>query len=103
MANQYTRKFVKARFDTFCKAMGLSQECWAQDAEGRHNKANIESVYLDHEPVYGGYNINVINSEGGGVRQLNGYCNRLNGKELVAFMDGAQWAAEHAAKNKAEA
>lgn len=87
MSAQYTKKFVKARFERLLEDVGNTGPVWTKDKNGQL-RARIGAWYLDHASIYGGYNINEIVNEGGGIQQVNGYCNRLSGKELVAWMDG---------------
>lgn len=84
---QYTKRFIRARFNQFCEALGLVQ------APMVGNKFVVGSVSLGYNS---GWDIEQIANEGGAIRQINGWCNRLNGRELVAFMDGAVFAVERA-------
>lgn len=79
---RYTKKFIQARFERFCEATGQRPAKAYNDVGG---------LMLDH---YRGWNIVVIANEGGAQSHINGWCNRLTASELVAFMDGAMWAAK---------
>ncbi len=86
MANQYTQKFVKKRFERLQKSAGKDFPAWSE-VDGKQ-RANIGAWYLDNAPGYGGYEINEMVNQGGAVRQVTGYCNRMTGKELCQWMDG---------------
>lgn len=56
-----TRKMIETRFNTFAKLM---------DMEITHipfGQANVGKLYLDHQSVYGGYCIRLVDNESGGV------------------------------------
>lgn len=74
---QYTRKFVQARFARFAQILG-------HPVAARYGDVGIA---LDYCAMYGGYNVVHLGPEG--ERAYNGWCNRLSGKEICAWMDGA--------------
>jgi hypothetical protein len=85
MAFRITRKFVEMRFESVAKVVGWKTTCWER-VEDR-NVAQIGAVCLDHNATYGGWSVEQIVTEGGGVRVLNGG-KRMSHSELIAWLDG---------------
>lgn len=80
---RYTKAFLTARADRTFKALGLDTGP-AYDKET--GKARIGATYIAKS--FSGWNVEQIVNEGGGVKQLNGWCNTLTAAELSAFLDG---------------
>jgi hypothetical protein len=85
MAHRYSRKFVEARFESVAKVVGWKTECYQKTDDGY--VAQIGAVCLDHNATYGGWSVEQIVTEGGGVRVLNGG-KRMSHSELIAWLDG---------------
>lgn len=77
-------KMLHHRAFIACKAAGLMYG----PAYGPDNKAIVGSVQLDHAACYGGWDLVQIVNEGGAIKQLNGWCNRLKASEMMAFLEG---------------
>jgi hypothetical protein len=77
MAYRTTKADVRNAFEQLCKAMGKSTDCWLED-----RKARVGAWYLDYAPCYGGYIINEMANEGGGVRHPT-IEYRVSGQEFV--------------------
>lgn len=88
---RYTRKFVQARFDSLAKALGRNGPNWVTTKAGK-NVAQVDTWYLDYAAIYGGYEINKIVNEGGGITVINGQ--RMTAGEIIAWMDGVWYARE---------
>jgi hypothetical protein len=77
MVHRTTKADVRNAFDRLCVAMVKSQDCWLSD-----HKARVGAWYLDCAPTYGGYIINEMMNEGGGVcHPTTEY--RVSGQEFV--------------------
>lgn len=89
---RYTKAFINARFKLAAEAMGWDiGPAWEprDPSDPASNvKARVGAVYLDHFPAYGGYDIAQIVNDGGAIRQINGWANRMKAGELIAFLDG---------------
>lgn len=59
------------------------------------NVATVGMLRLDYNSVYGGYHLEEVCSEGGGVRVLNGP--RMTTREFDSFLSGMIVALEHEA------
>lgn len=81
-----TKKQVKGIFELVCMDLGIPfKEVWRQK-DGK-NTAIIGAWYLDYNPVYGGYVINEMVNEAGGVTCPLGY-NRMPTREFYNFLHG---------------
>ena len=67
MADRYSRKDAERAFDRLAYALGKQHTRWEQ-VDGR-NVVNVGSWHLDCAPIYGGYVVNEICNEGGGITQ----------------------------------
>lgn len=94
-----TRKFINARFDRVAEALGWNTgDRWTTNGNGTVSGAVIGHVSLDYNATYGGFDITQIVNTAGGEKSLIGnepFGNRLSGRELVAWLDGAMFAARH--------
>ena len=63
-----TRKQIEGRLDTVARLMGRQREAWIKREDGTY-RANIGALYLDHNTFYGGYVVEEIATDGGGVRR----------------------------------
>lgn len=61
------RKFIEQDFEYLLKLMNKKRTKWVHDPVAKKNKVNLGSWGLDYNSVYGGYNIEEIVSEGGGI------------------------------------
>jgi hypothetical protein len=61
------RKFIEEDFERLLKSMNKERTKWVQDPVTKRNKVNVGSWSLDYNPIYGGYNIEEVMSEGGGI------------------------------------
>ena len=71
-----TQAEVRAAFDRLCAALGRSTNTWTG------NRANVGALALDSNHIYGGYTIEEMMNEAGGVRQPFGY-ERMPAGEFV--------------------
>ena len=83
----YNRKFIEARFQALLELTGNTLPAYVKGDKGGQ-KARVGAWYLDYAACYGGYSVNEIVNDMGGVRQVTGWCNRMKAGELVAWMDG---------------
>ena len=61
------RKWIEEDFEHLLKIMKKKRTKWVHDPVTKQNKVNVGSWSLDYNPTYGGYNIEEVMSEGGGV------------------------------------
>ncbi len=92
MSDRITPTFIKRRFELWAKDFGLSTECWKTSDDLKRQIAQIGSVALDHNSVYGGYQVIMIVNDGGAEKTLNG--GRMKAVEMLAWFEGCAWAAK---------
>jgi hypothetical protein len=69
-----SRKIIEQNFKQLAKMLGKETgQIWTYDKIKKQNKAKVGAWSLDYNSIYGGYNINEIMSEGGGVDLPFGY------------------------------
>jgi len=61
------RKWIDADFENLLKAMKKQRTKWTHDPVTKKNKVNVGSWSLDYNSIYGGYNIEEVMNESGGV------------------------------------
>lgn len=84
---RYSRKFIEARFSMAMDALGVPHgETWAGDEQGKC-RANVGTYFIDHNSVYGGYQICMMFNEGGG-RSCPFGMERHNAGAFVAMLTG---------------
>ena len=81
-----TRKILETLLGYFAQDRGLPCGHWAKGDDGKYH-ATIGGVALDHNGVYGGYEIQQIMNEAGGIRVLSG--GRKSAREMEAWLRGA--------------
>ena len=91
MADRYSRKDAERAFDRLAYALGKQHTRWEQ-VDGR-NVVNVGSWHLDCAPIYGGYVVNEICNEGGGITQPFGML-RHPAREFCALVNFALAAIE---------
>ena len=85
-----SKKDVEKAFENWADDNGLSTTCWHR-VDGK-NVANIGAVCLSHNPVYGGYAINMIINAGGGQTDVTPGWTRYKASEIMAWFAGARFA-----------
>lgn len=85
---RYSTKFLHAKLSRFAVDFGLSVSRGWTDG-----KCNVGGLYLDYAKEYGGWQLCQHTNEFGACRVLTG-TKRLSAAELVAWFEGAEWAAD---------
>lgn len=85
---RYTKKFIEARFELAMRELGLATGPLYVD-----RKAQVGNHFIDHQPAYGGYQIRMMCSEGGGQSCPFGM-ERHSASEFVALLSGLIYAAD---------
>lgn len=81
--DRITRKQVEHAFCLLAKSMGKSTgPAWSKSSDGR-NMGNVGVWMLDYNPVYGGYVIEEMDNEAGGVSQPFG-ATRRSARDFVS-------------------
>jgi hypothetical protein len=85
-----TKKDLQRKVDFIVNKLGLPKEGWTQDIDG--NKANVGHIALDHNAIYGGWDLNQIMNESGGINSWIGNDfagrGRLKAHEMETFLLG---------------
>lgn len=84
---RYTRKFIQARFAMAMEALGVPHgPAYSPKPDGGYT-ANVGTYFVDHNSVYGGYQICRMANEAGGESLPFGM-GRHSASEFVALLDG---------------
>lgn len=75
-----------------CRAIGLDY-----GSHYENGKAVVGRVRL--AKGLSGWDLEQVCSEGGDIRQLNGYCNAMTASEMLAFLRGVELACDLAAES----
>jgi hypothetical protein len=81
MAFRITRKVVEKRFERWLEVMGLTKAEYVQGIG-----FTVGTYSLDHNSVYGGYQVERIFNTGGAIGVESGP--RKTGAEMLAWLDG---------------
>jgi len=83
---------IEARFGMAMDAIGAPHgETYTKQADGTY-RANVGTYFVDHNAIYGGYEIRCMASEGGAESQPFGQ-GRHSAQAFVALLDGILGAA----------
>lgn len=84
---QWTKRFMRARFEMFCKAFG-----W--NVHGRRTEWSEYAFALDYIP-YGRAKWSIVQYGAGRERHVPRLSDRRTAQELSAFMEGIDFALDH--------
>lgn len=77
-----TREQIQRLFDRILIRTNNNGPSWTG------TKSRVGAWYIDYAACYGGYSIAEIVNEAGGIRHVNGHCNRMPAREFYAFLKG---------------
>lgn len=86
-----TRKDLQRLVDRLTALQGRPNESWDKQPDGKYH-ANYGALHLDHNSIYGGWDLVEIVNESGGEHSLIGNTfagrGRLNAHEMQSFLLG---------------
>lgn len=80
---------MRKRLARIAADLGRPEKAWIKDAKGKP-KAQLGALFLDYAACYGGYYVEEIMNEGGGIKTWTS--SRLSAREMDAFLDGFEYA-----------